>query len=301
MIDNIEEVLVNGNLRFQSKITQGLESIEIKDTLPKYPVLILTCMDPRIDVHRIFQLNPGDVFVLRNAGNLYTQDTLRSILVAIYKYKIENIIILGHLDCGMAKLKLLELRYKIPIEFLPYIPSNTMDVFSKVKEFFKPIINEVRNVSNQITSLRKFRTQLANVKIIGMLYDVTTGWVFEYDRFKEFFSMEVFRGKYQEIVEEKQNQFKNFLISIENEIIPPEEGEIIISESELEEIEEEKVEESLVKDYEENLKVIEADEKNISLNKIQFQTSLPKIQVPRINFHGVKIYMPKISRKKNIK
>ena len=56
-------------------------------------------MDPRIDIHRIFQLEPGDVIVLRNAGNIFTQDMIRSLIIAIFKYKIKYIVILGHLDC----------------------------------------------------------------------------------------------------------------------------------------------------------------------------------------------------------
>ena len=84
MIKDIEKTLIEGNLRFQWKITQDLENLEVEEKIPKYPVLILTCMDPKIDIHRIFQLKPGDVFVLRNAGNVYTQDMLRSILISIF-------------------------------------------------------------------------------------------------------------------------------------------------------------------------------------------------------------------------
>ena len=89
MIKEIEEKFVEGNLKFKWKIMEGLENIEIEKDIPKYPILILTCMDPRIDVHRIFQLNPGDVFILRNAGNIYTIDMLRSIIFAIVKYQIK--------------------------------------------------------------------------------------------------------------------------------------------------------------------------------------------------------------------
>ncbi|MFW9785498.1 MAG: carbonic anhydrase, partial [Candidatus Heimdallarchaeota archaeon] len=69
MTIDMEKILIEGNLKFKRKILEDLESIEVERKVPRYPVLILTCMDPRIDVHRIFQLKPGDVFVLRNAGN----------------------------------------------------------------------------------------------------------------------------------------------------------------------------------------------------------------------------------------
>ena len=82
-MEDIIERLINGNNRYQWEILQENENIEKDHTIPKIPLLILTCMDSRIDVHRIFQLKPGDALVLRNAGNQYTEDVLRSILIAI--------------------------------------------------------------------------------------------------------------------------------------------------------------------------------------------------------------------------
>ena len=76
-MEDIIKNLVDGNNRYRWQILQENEKIEINHTIPKYPLLILTCMNPRIDIHRIFQLNPGDAFVLRNAGNQYTEDVLR--------------------------------------------------------------------------------------------------------------------------------------------------------------------------------------------------------------------------------
>ncbi|MHA1473043.1 MAG: carbonic anhydrase, partial [Promethearchaeota archaeon] len=67
MIKQIEKKLLEGNMTFQWKLSQDIEKINLEGKIPKYPALILTCMDSRIDVHRIFQLNLGDVFILRNA------------------------------------------------------------------------------------------------------------------------------------------------------------------------------------------------------------------------------------------
>ena len=97
MDDTIIKKLIEGNNKYRLKIMQDQESVEFKGKIPKYPVLILTCMDSRIDIHRIFQLNPGDVFVLRNGGNQYSEDMVRSLLIAIYEYDVQYIIILGYI------------------------------------------------------------------------------------------------------------------------------------------------------------------------------------------------------------
>ena len=311
MIDNIENVLINGNLRYQWKILQDLENIEVNDKIPKYPVLILTCIDPRIDVHRIFQLNPGDIFVLRNAGNLYTQDTLRSILLTVYQFNIEYIIILGHLDCGMTKIKLLELKRKIPYEFLSYKSRENSDLFSEVRDFFKPFTDELRNIKQQVENLQRLHMHKPEVKITGMLYDVETGWVFEYDKFKEFTIIENFRKHYKTLLREKKYQFIDFVETIENEIINNDELEEMILEKDLNEYR--KGDLHKLVDKEEEFPIhTENNEKdiihvNIQNQKIELdenfniQMIMPKIQVPKIHFPGVKIHIPKIYRKKDEK
>jgi len=179
MIKQIEKILLEGNMKFQWKLTQGIEKINLEGKIPKYPVIILTCMDPRIDVHRIFQLNPGDVFILRNAGNNCTMDAFRSMLVTVLEYDIKLIIVLGHSDCGMKKLVLSKLREKV---FSNYSMPD-------MQEFFKPIVDEFSNIRKQVNSLRAIEEIPSYVKITGMIYDVETGWIFENDMIKDVRSM----------------------------------------------------------------------------------------------------------------
>lgn len=287
---DIERMLIEGNLRYHLKITQDLENIETKSKLPKYPVLILTCMDPRIDIHRVFQLDPGDVFVLRNAGNLCSQDSLRSILLAIYQYNIKFIIVLGHLDCGMTKINLLELKKKVPHEFLPYSSKQTLDLFIENRKFFQPFIDELRNVKEQIKILQKIQVHKPEVKILGMLYDVETGWVLEYDRFKELAYIENFRANYKTILQEKQFQFINFLETIEDDIINAKNLDEMKHKKESNEEEEVFIEMVLNKK--------EKVPANIQNQNLNTPTILTKIQVPKLNFTGVKIHIPKIYRKR---
>lgn len=291
MIDNIKDIFLNGNYRYRLRILKELEKVEPEEKIPKYPVLILTCMDPRIDVHRIFQLDPGDVFVLRNAGNLCNQDSLRSILLAIYQYNIKFIIILGHLDCCMTKINLLELKQKIPHEFLPYTSNQTLDLFIETRKYFQPFNDELRNVKEQIKILQKIQVHKPEVKILGMLYDVETGWVFEYDRFKELAYIENFRANYKTILREKQFQFIDFLETIEDEIINAEDLDKMKREKEPNE-----PEEMLIDTVLNNNDEVPAD---IQIQNLNTPTILTKIQVPKINFPGVKIHIPKIYRKRN--
>ncbi|MFW9942838.1 MAG: carbonic anhydrase [Candidatus Thorarchaeota archaeon] len=298
MISNIENLLIEGNMRYQWNILQGLDIIETNDKIPKYPVLILTCIDPRIDVYRIFQLNSGDVFVLRNAGNLITNDTMRAILLTVYKYKIKYIIILGHLDCGMTKINLLELKQKIPHEFLSYKSIQHSDLFSEVREFFKPFENELKNIKHQVESLQRLNKYNPEVKITGMLYDVETGWVFEYDKFEKFINIDNFRPFYEALLRDKKSQFVNFIKTIENEIIRNDKPDEKMLERELTEVK--RSESTQLIDKEEDFPGVNFQNLKIELDE-EFTTPIvmPKIKIPKIHFPGIKIYIPKKSRKKN--
>ncbi|MHA2281744.1 MAG: carbonic anhydrase [Promethearchaeota archaeon] len=293
-MSDIERMLIEGNLRYHLKITQDLENIETKNKLPRYPILIITCIDPRIDIHRIFQLDPGDVFVIRNAGNLCTQDSLRSILFAIYQYNIKFIIVLGHLDCGMTKVSLLNLRGKVPHEFLPYRTKGTLDLFTETKEFFQLFTDELRNIKRQIETLHQLQVHNPEIKIQGMLYDVETGWVLEYDNVEEFASIENFREHYKTILREKQFQFIDFLDTIKDEIINPENLEKMTQEKESDKVEEKFINTVLNKN--------EKDLTDIQIQNLTTPIILTKLQVPKVYFPGVKIHIPKyIKREKDIR
>lgn len=291
MIKDIEKKLAEGNLKFKWKIMQDLETIPIEENILKYPLLILTCMDPRIDVHRIFQLNPGDVLVYRNAGNIYTTDMLRTILLAIVKFKINYIIVLGHLDCGMTKINLKELRMKLPSEFLSQLSKNYSEVLSELNSFFRPFNNEIENIRRQIKTLDSIKDLYPEIEITGMLYDIKTGLVFEYETFKDYKLFENFEKKYKEMLVEKKEQFADFLINYEAEKILENESKDISQESGLSEVGIPLTPRN--NEIKEDYPIVEHEKSE----EYKMKSIIPKISVPKIQFHKVKIYIPNTIRK----
>lgn len=71
--------------------------------------LFLTCADSRVDPSLLTQTDPGDLFVVRNAGNIVpsldTDDssadgTAASIEYAVAVLGVKNIVVCGHSGCG---------------------------------------------------------------------------------------------------------------------------------------------------------------------------------------------------------
>lgn len=75
----------------------------------KYPdkkIAIVTCMDTRLMelLPAALGLKNGDVKIIKNAGGTITHpfgDAMRSLLVAVYELGVEEIMIIGHTDCGV--------------------------------------------------------------------------------------------------------------------------------------------------------------------------------------------------------
>ena len=64
-------------------------------------VAVVACMDSRLDVFAALGLTPGDAHVIRNAGGIVTEDTIRSLAISQRLLDTEEIILIHHTDCGM--------------------------------------------------------------------------------------------------------------------------------------------------------------------------------------------------------
>jgi len=80
-----------------------------KYTTSKYPdkkIAILTCMDTRLVelLPAALGLRNGDVKIIKNAGGMVINpfgSVIRSLLIAIVELGVEEIMVIGHTDCGV--------------------------------------------------------------------------------------------------------------------------------------------------------------------------------------------------------
>src|SRR5467141_2833788 len=79
---------------------------------PERKLAVLTCMDTRLSI-RSLGLRTADAHIIRNAGGIVTDDTLRSLLVSHYLLGTEEFMVINHTDCGLMHTTEQELRTKI--------------------------------------------------------------------------------------------------------------------------------------------------------------------------------------------
>ena len=98
----IDEILKH-NKKFVSD--KGYEKFETS----KYPdkkIAIVTCMDTRLVelLPAALGIKNGDVKMIKNAGGTITNpfdSTMRSLLVAVYELGVNEIMVIGHTNCGV--------------------------------------------------------------------------------------------------------------------------------------------------------------------------------------------------------
>lgn len=163
-------------------------------------VLFVACSDSRVPPELITQSDPGELFVLRNAGNIIPPYGATNggegatIEYAIKSLGIQQIIVCGHTTCGAMKglLQVGKLETKMPLVYnwLKHTEATRELVEENYghlgkAEKLSTLIAE--NVLTQIENLRTYpvvRSHLPTGKLTihGWIYNIEDGSVLTYDR-----------------------------------------------------------------------------------------------------------------------
>lgn len=68
---------------------------------PAQRLAVVACMDARIDVEDLLGLKTGDAHIIRNAGGVVTEDTIRCLVISHHLLNTNEIILIHHTRCGM--------------------------------------------------------------------------------------------------------------------------------------------------------------------------------------------------------
>ena len=97
------KALIEGNQRFASGkprcATATARLVELASGQSPFAT-VLGCSDSRVPVETVFDREPGDIFVVRIAGNFLTTEGLGSIEYATSVLKTPLVMVLGHASCG---------------------------------------------------------------------------------------------------------------------------------------------------------------------------------------------------------
>ncbi len=192
------EKLLNGIHQFQTQLFPGRRDFYERLAEGQSPdALFITCSDSRVNPNLITQTEPGDLFIIRNAGNIVPPHGVgggeaATIEYAIVALGIEDIIVCGHSGCGAMKAvidpKLTEgapavRSWLAHAEATGRIVAESYPDLDPVKQH-KVAIEE--NVLVQIENLRTLPCVASalvkgKLRVHGWVYKIETGEVFGYD------------------------------------------------------------------------------------------------------------------------
>jgi carbonic anhydrase len=130
---------------------------------PARQLAILTCMDTRLSI-RTLGLTTGDAHIIRNAGGIVTDDSLRSLLISHYLLDTQEIMVINHTDCGLMHTSEQDLRTRI---------QNRTGTAAIAPAFFFAFQNIEENVRHQLQKLHTHPWIPKEVSVRGFVYDVS--------------------------------------------------------------------------------------------------------------------------------
>lgn len=193
--------LISGLQKFRtSYVSTHRDLLEQLAQGQKPKVLFITCSDSRIDPNLLTDTDLGDLFVIRNAGNIIPPYGATNggegatVEYAVHALGIQQIVVCGHSHCGAMKglLQVGELEQTMPLvyDWLKHaeatrrlVVDNYPDVYSK-EELLEIMVAE--NVLTQIENLETYPVVRAKLfggalKIYAWIYLIETGEVLAYD------------------------------------------------------------------------------------------------------------------------
>jgi carbonic anhydrase len=154
----IDDLLVNNE---HYAADHGQSHVPIR---PVKRLVVVACMDSRLDLFAALGLKLGDAQVLRNAGGVITDDVIRSVAISQRVLGTEEIVLIHHTDCGMQKISDDDFLTQIAEE-TGVRPSFAIEAFDDVDASVRQSIARVRN--------SPFVPHKDSVR--GFVYDVDTG------------------------------------------------------------------------------------------------------------------------------
>ncbi|WP_066891826.1 carbonic anhydrase [Clostridium nigeriense] len=169
-------------LEFNKKFVEN-KGYEIYKTSkePDKKILILSCMDTRLTdlLPKALNIKNGDVKIVKNAGAAIMHpfgSVIRSIVVAIYEFDVDEIFVIGHHSCGMCNLstdKLIEkiIGRGIPLETIEILENGGIDI----KNWLHGFDSVEKSIEDSVNTIKKHPLIPKDITVHGLAIDPETG------------------------------------------------------------------------------------------------------------------------------
>ena len=170
------QLLKEGNERYlEGELSDKSSYEEDREALSgsqKPFAVVVTCSDSRVAPEIFFDQKLGDIFIVRNAGNVVDNTTLGSIEYAVEHLKSPLVVVCGHSKCGAVTAACAG----------GELPPNIQSIADRIKPAVEKggDVDEVihHNVGVMVDHIKADEIiQHLNITVVGAYYDIHTGVV----------------------------------------------------------------------------------------------------------------------------
>lgn len=170
----LEEILEANKAFVGSRDHDDLDKMS---KIPRRQLAIFTCMDTRLVdfLEPAMGISRGDAKIIKNAGNTVIDPdggVIRSLVVAVFLLGVEEILVIGHKDCGMGSIEPAELIKKMENRGIK------REKISHEKEFMEwlgAFSDPVANIDRVVDIIRKSPLLPDDVPVHGLIFDPHDG------------------------------------------------------------------------------------------------------------------------------
>ena len=182
--------LVDGNKRYVNNTSRNVDysADRVSRAAAQYPIAgFVSCADSRIAPEIAFDQAPGEVFVVRVAGNFVDTNGLASIEFGVAVLGIPLLVVLGHSGCGAiaATIDVIENGTELPGHLPGLIEALKPGVERALSEEPEDALKAAtaENVRYNVEQLKSATPIISEavaagkVEVVGGVYDIATGKV----------------------------------------------------------------------------------------------------------------------------
>lgn len=182
--------LVEGNKRYveDTPINVDHSANRAARALGQQPfAAIVSCADSRVAPELIFDQGPGDLFVIRVAGNFINEDGLASLEFGTAMLGVKLIVVLGHTSCGAIDAAITSIRGNaLPPGHLPSLVNSIRPAVYDAMAENPTDLMEAATAQNARLAAQKAAssgpilsdlTDAGKLKAVSAVYDIGTGKV----------------------------------------------------------------------------------------------------------------------------
>ena len=171
---SVRDQLLEGNARYVREAWEPSDADLLAP--PAKALAVVACMDTRHNVERVLGLQHGDAKVIRNAGNVVDDGTLRSLIVAVHLLGVRHVAIMGHTKCGMTLVGRGEFRIAHSIADRTGVPLHEV-MRPDFQRWLGGFDDAEENVRRSVQLIRNHPLMAKDLEVVGLLYDNETGQI----------------------------------------------------------------------------------------------------------------------------